>query len=256
MNAALVGGCAVAGLAAGLLLDELAARIPPAPPPAKVAEASSVAAANGLLVASPPVPETPSPLLRAPGPPGAAERVAAAVVTALLLGLAAARLGAEPALAAYCVLFCGLVAVSVADLRVGLVPRVFLYPTFALMAGALVAASAVDGRWTDLAHAAISGGGAFVVFFVLWWFYPRGIGFGDVRLAGVIAAGLGWISFGALYVGFASGFLFGVVVGVVLMMREGTGRKTRLAFGPPLALGAAVGVLWGPWVQHFWTAHP
>ena len=23
-----------------------------------------------------------------------------------------------------------------------------------------------------------------------------------------------------------------------------------------VALGAAVGVLWGPWVQHFWTAHP
>src|SRR6202034_2452033 len=140
MNAALVGGCAMAGLAAGLLLDELAARIPPAPPRAKVAEASSVAAANGLPVAPPPVPHTPSPLLRAPGPPGAAERVAAGAVTALFLGLAAARLGAEPALAAYCVLFCGLVAVSVADLRVGLVPRVILYPTFVLMAGALVAA--------------------------------------------------------------------------------------------------------------------
>jgi leader peptidase (prepilin peptidase) / N-methyltransferase len=256
VNVALVGGCAVAGLAAGLILDDLAARIPPAPPRAKVAEASSVAAANGLPVAAPPVSPPPAPPLRAPGPPGAVERVAVAVATALLLGLAAARIGAEPALAAYCVLFGGLVAVSVADLRVGLVPRVLLYPTFVLMAGALAAASAVDGRWTDFAHAAISGGGAFCVFFLLWWFYPRGIGFGDVRLAGVIAAGLGWISYGALYVGFASGFLFGVVVGLVLMLREGTGRKTRLAFGPPLALGAVIGVLWGTWVTHFWSVHP
>jgi leader peptidase (prepilin peptidase)/N-methyltransferase len=77
-----------------------------------------------------------------------------------------------------------------------------------------------------------------------------------VRLAGVLGAGLGWISFGALYVGFASAFLLGVVVGLALMARNGTGRKTRLAFGPPLALGGIVGVLWGTWFTHLWTAHP
>jgi len=182
--------------------------------------------------------------------------VVASVVTAAAFALAALRLGAQPELAAYCALFGGLVAVSVADLRVGLVPRVLLYPTFALMAAGLVAASAVDGRWHGLADGAIGGGIAFVVFFALWWFYPKGIGFGDVRLAGVLGAGLGWIGFGALYVGFASAFLVGVLVGVVLMLRHGTGRKTRLPFGPPLALGATFGVLWGTWLTHFFTARP
>ena len=46
-----------------------------------------------------------------------------AAVTAILLAAAAARLGPAPDLAAYCVLFAGLVAVSVVDIRVGLVPR-------------------------------------------------------------------------------------------------------------------------------------
>jgi leader peptidase (prepilin peptidase)/N-methyltransferase len=256
MDAALVSGCALAGLTAGLILDDVAARIPPVRPRTPVAEASAVPSPTGFPAAPPSALEPAGPARRVPGPPRVAERVTASVVTALALGLAAARIGAQPELAAYCALFGGLVAVSVADLRVGLVPRVLLYPTFGLMAAALVAASAADGRWRALTDAAIGGGIAFGVFFLLWWFYPKGIGFGDVRLAGVLGAGLSWIGFGALYIGFASSFLLGVVVGVVLMLRDGTGRKTRLAFGPPLALGAVIGVLWGTWLTHFWTAHP
>ena len=256
MDAALVSGCAVAGLAAGLILDDLAARIPPARPRPAVAEAPAVPAPSGLPAAPLPLPPPVPPARPMPGPPRPAERVAASVLSAVAFGLAAARIGAQPELAAYCVLFAGLLAVSVADLRVGLVPRVFLYPTFGLMAVALVAAAAVDGHWHPLGEAAIGGAIAFSLFFLLWWFYPKGIGFGDVRLAGVLGVGLTWLGFGALYVGFASAFLLGVVVGVVLMLREGTGRKTRLAFGPPLALGAVIGVLWGPWLTHLWTTHP
>jgi leader peptidase (prepilin peptidase) / N-methyltransferase len=256
VDAALVSGCAVAGLTAGLILDDVAARIPPARPRTPVAEATAVPSPTGIPAAAPAVLEPAAPPRPLPGPPRVSERVAASVVTALALALAAARIGAQPELAAYCALFGGLVAISVADLRVGLVPRLLLYPTFALMAAGLVAASAVDATWRELAHAAIGGAGAFAVFFLLWWFYPKGIGFGDVRLAGVLGAGLSWISWGALYVGFASSFLLGALFGVALMMRDGTGRKTRLAFGPPLALGGVIGVLWGPWLTHLWTAHP
>ncbi|HXQ19100.1 MAG TPA: A24 family peptidase [Acidimicrobiales bacterium] len=254
MDAALVGGCAVAGLTAGLILDEVAAHIAPARPLSEVAEPAAASAQSAVAAIAPGEPVVA--VRPVPGPPKAAERVAVSLVAALAFALAAARLGAQPELAAYCALFGGLVAVSVADLRVGLVPRVLLYPTFALMAAGLVAAAAVDERWRPLEHAAIGGAGAFVVFFALWWCYPRGIGFGDVRLAGVLGAGLGWIGFGALYIGFAAAFLLGVVLGLVLMLRHGTGRKTRLAFGPPLALGATIGVLWGTWLVHAWTTHP
>jgi prepilin signal peptidase PulO-like enzyme (type II secretory pathway) len=41
----------------------------------------------------------------------------------------------------------------------------------------------------------------------------------------------------------------------MLMVGRGTGRKTKLAFGPPLAAGAAFGVLWGPWAVHVWLHH-
>ena len=60
---------------------------------------------------------------------------------------------------------------------------------------------------------------------------------------------------GELYVGFLASFLAGTVVGLVVMAGQGTGRKTRFAFGPALTLGAAFGVLWGPWAVHLWLHH-
>ncbi len=76
------------------------------------------------------------------------------------------------------------------------------------------------------------------------------MGFGDVRLAGLLGAGLGWLSLLHVYVGFLAAFAFGAVYGVVLMVAKGTGRKTKLPFGPALVAGAMVGVLWGTPIIH------
>jgi leader peptidase (prepilin peptidase)/N-methyltransferase len=241
VNLALVAGCSAGGLVIGGVLDSLSGRIVRAPDPetptAEAVTQGSVATAVATRV------------------PSAVEVAGSALLTAVAFGLAAGRLGALPALAAYCALFAGLVALSVVDARIGIVPRSVLFPTFAATAVGLVAASGVDHRWGSLAHAALGGAIAFAVFFALWWFFPRGLGYGDVRLAGVMGAGLAWIGFGELYVGFLTAFAVGAAVGVTLMVRNGTGRKTRLPFGPPLAIGAAFGVLWGAWAVHVWLHH-
>ena len=180
------------------------------------------------------------------------ERVVATLVTGAALGLAAVRLGPVPQLGGYCALLVGLVAVSAVDLRVGLVPRKILYPTFGLLVIGLLGASAVQDDWTAMAHAAIAGVVAFVLFFAIWWFHPRGLGFGDVRLAGVMAVGLGWLGFSVAYLGFLAAFVIGALYGLVVMAVLGTGRRTRIAFGPALALGAAIGILWGPTLAQAW----
>lgn len=251
MNVALVTGCAAAGLVAGGFLDSLTGRIvrPPEPipdPGTGGPVAPQPVSEVGLVVAAP------GPVVVASRTPRAGELATSAAVTGAAFALLALRLGAVPALAAYCALLTGLVAVSVVDIRLGIVPRSVLYPTFGAMTAGLVAASAVDRHWGQLGRSAIGGAAAFAVFFALWWFFPRGLGYGDVRLAGVIGAALGWIGFGELYLGFLAGFAIGAVVGVALMVGRGTGRKTRLPFGPPLAAGAAIGVLWGHWAVHLW----
>jgi leader peptidase (prepilin peptidase)/N-methyltransferase len=73
--------------------------------------------------------------------------------------------------------------------------------------------------------------------------YPRGMGMGDVKLAGVLGLFLGRAVGPAMLVALVAG----VVVGVVIMKRAGVGagRKTAIPFGPFLALGGIVGIYAG-----------
>jgi leader peptidase (prepilin peptidase) / N-methyltransferase len=173
-------------------------------------------------------------------------------VTAGSFALVAIRLGAVPSLAAFCALFGGLVAVSVADLRTRLVPRRLLYPAAALVTAGLAAASADSGSWRPFLDGVIGGAVAFGVFCAIWWIYPKGLGFGDVRLAGLCGLALGFLGFRQLYIGFVAAFLFGAIGGVVALARRGS---RRFPFAPALAAGTAFGVLWGGWLGNLWL-HP
>jgi leader peptidase (prepilin peptidase)/N-methyltransferase len=272
MNDILIGGCALAGALAGFVLDGVAASVPPASEPNTASanddgsatpvtpvesSESNVAFGDGSDVLDTPPPFDPVPASR--GVPGRArsaprviERVGVAAVAAVLLAGAGARFGAVPVLAPYCVLFLGLVTVSVVDIRVGLVPRKILYPAGALMVIGLTAASLLNGDVRSLLYALVGGIVAFVVFFGIWWFYPSGMGFGDVRLAGVIGVGLGWLGPLHIYVGFLIAFVIGAIYGIVVMALRGTGRKTRVPFGPALAVGAVAGVLFGSVIVNHW----
>ena len=170
---------------------------------------------------------------------------AATVVTGALFGTAAVHFGRDLVLAPYCVFFALLVVISVTDLSHRLVPRRLIYGALALIVPLLVASSAVDHTWHSLDGALIAAAVAFGLFFALWWFIPRGMGFGDVRLAGAIGFTTGWLSLLHAYVAFLAGFLVGMVFGLVLMAVSSAGRKTRIPFAPSLAVGAVIAVFWG-----------
>jgi prepilin signal peptidase PulO-like enzyme (type II secretory pathway) len=178
--------------------------------------------------------------------------VVAGLVTGALCAGSAQHFGAVGPLAAYSVLFAGLVVLSVVDLRQGLVPRVVLYTLAALVGVALVGSATAGGQWHEVLDAAIGGAAAFGAFFAVWWFNPRGIGFGDVRLAGLLGIGLGWLGFFHLYVGVVIGLLVGTVFGITLMLARGTGRKTRMPLVPSLSAGAFVAVIWGTQIINAW----
>ena len=76
------------------------------------------------------------------------------------------------------------------------------------------------------------------------------MGFGDVRLAGVIGLATGWLGLGHAFVGFFAGFVLGAVIGIVFMVATGGGRKTKIPFGPFLAAGAVLSIVWGTPVAH------
>ncbi|EYB67583.1 peptidase A24A-like protein [Deinococcus phoenicis] len=94
-------------------------------------------------------------------------------------------------------------------------------------------------------------GAASLVAGVYWWlrrepegeadapFDPSAMGFGDVKLAAVIGAFLGWER---LLVAVVVAVFAGAVLGLVQVALK---RENRVKFGPYLALGAVVALIWG-----------
>jgi leader peptidase (prepilin peptidase) / N-methyltransferase len=97
--------------------------------------------------------------------------------------------------------------------------------------------------------AGAAAGGFLLVFAIA---KPGGMGMGDVKLAAVMGLFLGR----AVAVAVLSGVLAGALVGGVVMARVGVekGRKTKIPFGPFLALGGIVGLLVGSPIVH-WYLH-
>ncbi len=79
--------------------------------------------------------------------------------------------------------------------------------------------------------------------------WSGGLGWGDIKLAGMIGAFLGVVpTLVALFVGFLSGAL----VGGGLILLRGRNRRMPVPFGPFLALGAAAALFWG---RQIWDAY-
>ncbi|MET0460765.1 MAG: A24 family peptidase [Ilumatobacteraceae bacterium] len=173
------------------------------------------------------------------------------LTTAALFAALAASFGLRWELGGYLVFAAGLTVLTVIDLRTQRLPRRIIYMTAALgapflVAGALLVDEPVRLQW------AIYGSLGAVLFFVLLYLGWRGsMGDGDVRLAALIGLFLGWIGPMHVPVGLFMGFLAGAVVGSVLLAR-GASRRSKVAFGPYLALGAIATIFVGHPLIRLW----
>jgi leader peptidase (prepilin peptidase) / N-methyltransferase len=168
-----------------------------------------------------------------------------APATGLLYALLAWRVGASAILPAYLYLAAIGVALVVIDLAVHRLPDRLTLPSYPIVAVLLVAASAVEGEWAALARAAIGAGVLYGAYYLVAVVAPGGMGFGDVKLAGVLGAALAWPGWAPLIVGAFLGFLYGgLVSGALLVARRAT-RKTRVPFGPFMVAGALTAVCLG-----------
>ena len=165
--------------------------------------------------------------------------------TCLLFVLVALRLGWSAALPAYLYLAALGLALSLIDLDANRLPNAMVLPAYPVLAVLLTAASSVEGDWTALVRAAVAGGALWALYFGLMAIRPGGMGFGDVKLAGVLGAGLGWLGWGPVVVGTFGAFLLGGGFAVGLLLTGRAGRTSRVPFGPWMVLGAALGMAVG-----------
>ena len=167
------------------------------------------------------------------------------IVTCALFVVVGLSVGFEWSLPAFLFFTWALTALSVIDIDTHRLPNALLYPCFAVSIVLLGGAGLVEQDWRSLVEAAAGGLIAFVAMFVIWFVARGGLGYGDVRLSGYLGMHLGYLTLGHVPVGLFLGFFGGALGGAVLMAVKGRSRKTKLAFGPYLAAGALVALVWG-----------
>lgn len=173
------------------------------------------------------------------------------LLTAAVFSIFGARYGTNLTVLPLLLLGASLVAVSVIDLQLLRIPDRVTFPTLAA-ALPLVAAVSIRTDAIEAVKGALLGAAAyFLMLLIPHLIYPRGMGFGDVKLALVMGLYLGWLGWTdlhpvggpiqlvlyALMLGCALGVVFGVLSAVI------TRRRGEFPFGPALALGCLVVVL-------------
>ena len=131
------------------------------------------------------------------------------------------------------------VAISVIDIRTMIVPTRVVWPAFALVVVLSIISVATLGEWGWLFTSLVGLVSLAGPLFLLWFALPRGMGFGDVRLAVLLGWTVGFYGGNAPVSGLILAVLvlflaslIGIVVGIGAMGARG--RKAKVPWGPSL----------------------
>ena len=173
--------------------------------------------------------------------------------TAALFVAVAAKFGLSWELPAYLYLAAIAVALAAIDLDVMRLPDRIVLPSYVVALVLLAPAVIAEHNWAAATRGAIGAVLLFAFFFGLA-VLPRGMGFGDVKLAGLLGLYLGWLGWSSMLVGAFAGFVIGGAIGVLLMLVRRAGRKSRIPFGPAMLAGAFLAVFAAPAIADWYTS--
>lgn len=200
------------------------------------------------------------------------------LATAALWVAVALRFGWEWVALPPLVLVTALMALSVVDLYVYRLPDLLTFPALGVSAAVMVVAAFAIDQPSALGRAAAGMAGYFVLLLITHLISPKGMGFGDVKLALLLGLHLGWAA-GSVYVGWSAVFRFvfwalllasviGVSGGLLLAIMRRVLRRRVLAdpeaddgeparllahsfpFGPALAAGTVLVVMFSETVAN------
>jgi len=138
-----------------------------------------------------------------------------------------------------------LLIVSCIDLAHQIIPDAITLP--GILAGLFASSFLTPVGIVNALLGMFLGGGLFLCIALL---SRGGMGGGDIKLIAMIGAFLGWQ---AVLVTIFLSALSGALVGLSLMLLKKKGRKDPVPFGPFLALGAVVTMVWGQELVRWYT---
>lgn len=133
----------------------------------------------------------------------------------------------------------GLMAAAVIDAVEGRIPTPIAYVTTSVALGAVLGQAVLDDAWAEAAQTfALTA--ALVVTLALLWAAGQ-VGFGDVRLAGGLAAALAGGVGGLVVLAYVTVV---TAAALVLIRRRRAWARSRAPFGPPLVAGWLAACTW------------
>ncbi len=169
---------------------------------------------------------------------------AGAVAVALAL-IFWGHLGTSAALPAHLFLAAVGASLVVIDLAEHRLPNWLTLPAYPV-AGALLGLASIAEDDSAAAWRALGGMVILIAFYdLVVRINPAGMGYGDVKFAGVLGLYLGWAGWDALVVGTLAAFSTGALAGLVLLATRRARLSSSIAFGPFMLVGAVVGIVAG-----------
>ncbi|HET9657927.1 MAG TPA: prepilin peptidase [Kineosporiaceae bacterium] len=170
-------------------------------------------------------------------------------IVELLTGLAftgvAAWAGFGWRLPAFAYLAALSLALAVIDIDTFRLPFWLVAPSYPVAAVLLGAASLAEHDRQSPIRALIGGAALWTFYRLMHLVYPKGMGYGDVRLSGVLGMYLAWLGWDRLVVGAFLGFLVGGLGSAVMLALRRTSLKSQIPYGPYMLAGAWLGVFLG-----------
>jgi leader peptidase (prepilin peptidase)/N-methyltransferase len=159
------------------------------------------------------------------------------LTTAMVWLVAYLRFGLSRELIVALPLLAALIAITAIDLAHHIIPDMITLP--GILAGVVANLAAERVSWITSIIGIAVGGGIFLVIIVA---SGGGMGGGDMKLGAMLGAFLGWdVALVSIFIA----VVLGGALALLLLALGKARRKDPIPFGPFLAAGGAVGLLWG-----------
>ncbi|MBI3428588.1 MAG: prepilin peptidase [Actinobacteria bacterium] len=149
-------------------------------------------------------------------------------------------------LAAFLYLAAITIALALIDLETHTLPNAIVLPSYVVGIVLLTLSGYLNSDYRAIIRAIVGGTVMWLLYLAMALMYPDGMGFGDVKFAGVLGLFLGYLGWDVLVTGAFAAFVLGGIFAVSLIVLRKTNMKSGIPFGPWMLAGAWLGVFFGP----------